>query len=99
MVSYSCNQSRLYEDQLKALRSEGIPIILMSSRNLSDNEARHYAHYLRLPSGESIVEGIGTFFSQACIRYELSCLYATAFALSESKSAKHRNSVIRPDWA
>ena len=97
-VSYSGNAIRELLDHVRAIHEGGGKNILITSRDLGTEINRYADHVLALPTGEDIVSSTGTFFSQMCIRYVLSCLYATAYSFDAEGSERHRSSVVSPDW-
>lgn len=98
-VTYSGQAIFNFVDHARAIHEAGARIVLVSSFE-PDRALRHIVdHLLALPTGERIVESVGTFFSQMCVRYVLSCLYATAYSIDAERSEAHRSAVITPDWS
>ena len=97
-VSYSGKVLDHLMSHIDVAREAGCRIIVVSSREADVSLAHRVDHYLKLPVGEDIMDSSGLYYSQMCMRYTLSCLYATAFSLDAESNDAHRLSVVAPDW-
>lgn len=86
VVSYSGNTLNHMKKELEILPRRGCKVALISSmeKPVGIDLGVRFPHY------ESEEAKVATYYSQACIRYILNCIYAEVFALGKQKSIQRK---------
>lgn len=92
-VSYSGSILSEQAGILRQLRGRKCTIALISSAA----QPQEVDLGIRIPSSESRTDKIAPFFSQACIRYVLDCLYGALYSLDYEHSRELRKEARRND--
>lgn len=86
VVSYSGGTLRHMRRELEILLRRGCKLVLISSAERPVG----FDLGISFPHHESEAAKVATFYSQACIRYILNCVYAEVFALGDKKSISRK---------
>ena len=80
IVSHSGALLNTYRRTFEMLRSRGCKMLLLTADTSIRQRMLGIECLVELPQGETRSDRLATFYSQACIRYALNCIYAEAFA-------------------
>ena len=70
------SQGRLFDE----VRARGVKMLVLTADTSVSQHMMGLDCLVELPQGETRAGRLATFYSQACIRYALNCIYAEAFA-------------------
>lgn len=85
------------EEPLKNLRSRGCKVIAITSYERLDAHVPGIECVIALPKRETRSGRVATFYSQACIRYALNCIYGEIFSRNWQHSMESNRSYTKLD--
>lgn len=85
------------EEPLKNLRSRGCKVIAITSYERLDAYVPGIECVIALPKRETRSGRVATFYSQACIRYALNCIYGEIFSRNWQHSMESNRSYTKLD--
>lgn len=86
VVSYSGSMLNYMKNDLDILVQSGCKVVFVSSAE----KPKGAWLGIRFPHYEAEEAKVATYYSQACIRYILNCIYAEVFALGDSESIRRK---------
>ena len=97
VVSYSgmLDRNRNGGLGLDVLVRRGVQIVYLTANEEAPSRLGDVACTILLPQGESRTQRMATYYSQACIRYVLNCIYGELFARDWEKSMALRDAIVR----
>lgn len=93
VVSYSGIMFKGVEGLLQAIVDSGCKVVLITGNLELVDPAYHIACPVVFAHKESTESGMATFYSEACIRYLLNCIYGIVFSLNYQDNAGLRKRV------
>ena len=97
VVSYSGGMLEKFAREIQLLRSKGCKTILVSANAAAAKRIAGLECLLLLPEGETNRGSVATYYSQACIRFALNCVYGECFAQNWNESMELRESFVQHD--
>ena len=95
IVTHSGFLFRTLEPVITMLRSKGCKTLVITSDLDSKSRLLGTDCMITLPQGESRSQRLATFYSQACVRYVLNCIYAEAFSMNYQENVEHWSELYR----
>lgn len=83
------------QEVVQTVRAQGCRTVLITAARKTSNADV----FIPLPPLERETEVIGTFFSQACIKYVLNCIYSAVFVADYQDSVKYKRRIDGSDFA
>lgn len=99
IVTHSGQLLETWERPISSIRSRGCKIVLITADLTAGERLMGTDCILTLPQGESRSQRLATFYSQACIRYVLNCIYAEAFSMNYQQNIERLDAIEHQfDW-
>ena len=86
VVTYSGVTVKTLERVLGPMQARGVRTIIVTADDSVKKRMISADCVITLPTGESRSERLATFYSQACVRYALNCIYAEAYAANYERN-------------
>ena len=86
-----------YANEIGLLRGRGCKAILVTANAGVRERIAGLECLLLLPEGETMRGSVATYYSQACIRFALNCVYGECFAQNWQENIALRESFARSD--